>query len=205
MLDGVQDDVCAGQGSVWTAFDLRKSCVRQIEEQRCCTITQSSIAARRYLFRVGPRYGRRACSVNHLRWLRMVWVDIRVLLRPGFPQQFLWIVSTDPIDIWGEYDTSLAVQFLEVAHYVDGSRWLQFLCSKPTVLFMSTMVRPLASYSLLNWSVSAVSSLHVITDVEMRCLIKPVKQKCPILSQFYEGYVIVVWRFQYGQERRQWE
>ena len=31
MLDGVQDGEYAGQGSVWTAFDLGKSCVRQIE------------------------------------------------------------------------------------------------------------------------------------------------------------------------------
>ena len=32
MLDGVQDGEYAGQGSVWTAFDQWKSCVRQIEK-----------------------------------------------------------------------------------------------------------------------------------------------------------------------------
>ena len=36
-------------------------------------------------------------------------------------------------------------------------------------------------------------------------LIQPHKWKCPILSQFYGGYVIHVWHFRYGQERRQWE
>ena len=43
----------------------------------------------------------------------------------------------------------------------------------------------LASYSLMRWSVSAMSSLHMITDVQMRGLIKSHKWKCPILSQFY--------------------
>ena len=32
MVGGVQDGEYAGQSSVWTAFDLRKSCVRQIEK-----------------------------------------------------------------------------------------------------------------------------------------------------------------------------
>ena len=32
MLDGVPDGEYAGQGSVWTAFDLGKCCVRQIEK-----------------------------------------------------------------------------------------------------------------------------------------------------------------------------
>ena len=32
MLDGVQDGEYAGQGSVWTAFDLRKTRVRKIEK-----------------------------------------------------------------------------------------------------------------------------------------------------------------------------
>ena len=41
----------------------------------------------------------------------------------------------------------------------------------------------LTSYSLLEWSVSAMSSLQVIGDVQMRGLIKPHKWKCPVLSQ----------------------
>ena len=31
MFDGVQDGEYSGQGSVWTAFDLGKSCLRQID------------------------------------------------------------------------------------------------------------------------------------------------------------------------------
>ena len=34
MLDWVPDGEYAGQGSVWTAFDVWKSCVRQIEKER---------------------------------------------------------------------------------------------------------------------------------------------------------------------------
>ena len=39
----------------------------------------------------------------------------------------------------------------------------------------------LASYSLLKWSVSAMSSLQVIIDVQKRGLIWPHKWKCIIL------------------------
>ena len=48
-------------------------------------------------------------------------------------------------------------------------------------------------------------SLQVITDVQMRGLIKPNKWKWSILSQFHKGYVIHIWKFRYGQECRQWE
>ena len=50
-----------------------------------------------------------------------------------------------------------------------------------------------------------MSSLQVITDVQMRGLIKPHKWKYPILSQFHEGYVTHVWQFRYRQGCRQWE
>ena len=50
-----------------------------------------------------------------------------------------------------------------------------------------------------------MSSLQVITDVQMRGLIKPHKWKCPIVSQFHKGYVTHARQFRYGQERRQWE
>ena len=49
----------------------------------CWDVNQWSLGAHRCLFRMGPRYGRRACSVNHLRRLRMVCVDIRALWHPG--------------------------------------------------------------------------------------------------------------------------
>ena len=63
----------------------------------------------------------------------------------------------------------------------------------------------LASYFLLELGVSAMSSSQVITNVQMRGLIKPHKWKCPILSQFNGGYVIHIWHFRYGQERRPWQ
>ena len=50
-----------------------------------------------------------------------------------------------------------------------------------------------------------MSSLQVITDIQMRGLIKPHWWKCPILSQFHKGYLIHAWQFRYGQERREWE
>ena len=53
--------------------------------------------------------------------------------------------------------------------------------------------------------VCVMTSLHVITDVQMCGLIQPHKWKRPILDQFHEGYIIHVWQFRYRQERRQWE
>ena len=85
-------------------------------------VTQWGLVARRCLCRMGPRCGRRASSVNRLRWLRMVCVDIWALWRPGFPPQFLWVVSTDLIVVWRDYTNLLTVWFLGVTHYVDGSR-----------------------------------------------------------------------------------
>ena len=38
----------------------------------------------------------------------------------------------------------------------------------------------------------SMSSFRLITDVQMRDFMKPHKWKCPILSQFHEGYVIHV-------------
>ena len=63
----------------------------------------------------------------------------------------------------------------------------------------------LASYSLLEWSVSTMSSLQVITDVQMHVLIKLHKWKCPILGQLHENFVNHIWQFWYGQERRKRE
>ena len=96
-------------------------------ERKGIVHNQWTLAARRWLFRTGPRYGRGVHSVNRLRWLRMVCMDIHALWLPGFPQQFLWMGSTDPIGLWGEYANSLTAHFWEVSHYVDGPRWSQFL------------------------------------------------------------------------------
>ena len=76
---------------------------------------------------MGPRYSRRARSVTRLRWLRMVSVDIRALWRFGVPATVLWMVITDLTGVWGIYGNPLTTWFLEVVHYVDGSRWSQSL------------------------------------------------------------------------------
>ena len=55
----------------------------RLKNKRRCTITRWSLAAHRGLFRMGPRYDRRARSQNRLRWLAMVWMGIRALWRPG--------------------------------------------------------------------------------------------------------------------------
>ena len=72
----------------------------RLRKERRCTVTQWNLVARHCLFRMGPRYGRRAPSINRPRWFRMVCVDIRALWRSVFLQQFLWMVSTDPIGVW---------------------------------------------------------------------------------------------------------
>ena len=123
MLDGIPDDEYAGQGSVWTAFDLRKSCVRQIEKGKalyrnlvepCSTpLAIQDMAS--------------ICTVSCLRFLRMsVWILRRYEVQ-GFWQYFLWMVSTDPIVVWDKYANSLSAWLFEVAHYVGGSRWSQSL------------------------------------------------------------------------------
>ena len=56
----------------------------KLRKWRRCTVNQWSFVARRCLFRMRPRYCRRVCSVNRLRWLRVVCVDIRALWRPDF-------------------------------------------------------------------------------------------------------------------------
>ena len=182
----------------------------RLKKERHYTVTKKSLVAHHCLFRMGPRYGHWVRSVNCLRWLRIVCVDIRALWCPAFLQQFLWMVSTDPIGVWGQYANPLTAWFLGVAHYVDGSRWFQSLvgdasttCCVWHIETSGTLCsaqagsqhthcpvsvddgEALASCSLLEWSVSAMSSLHVITDVQMCGLIKPHKWKCPILSQFH--------------------
>ena len=55
----------------------------RLRRERRSTITWWSLAARCSLFRMGPRYGRQAHSVNRLRWLRMICVVIWALWRLG--------------------------------------------------------------------------------------------------------------------------
>ena len=97
----------------------------RMRTERHCTLTQWSHAARRCLFRMGPRYGRPACRVNRLRWLHVICVDIGAWWHPAF-------FATVPVDdhhgshmCLRRICNPLMAWFLEVAHYVDGSRWLQ--------------------------------------------------------------------------------
>ena len=193
-------------------------------------VTQWGLVAHHCLCRIGPRYGGRTSSVNRLRWLRIVCVDIWALWRPGFLPQFLWVVSTDLIVVWRDYTNPLTVWFLEVAHYVDDSKWSKSLVGVVSTTWLWCVAHwnvwrhlqfqsRFAAYplsflcrrrggpgkSFFVGSVSAMSSLHVITDVQMRGWIKLWKWKCPILSQIHDGYVIHVWHLRYGQELRQWE
>ena len=87
----------------------------RLRKEMCYTVTQWSLEARRCLLRMGPRYGRLARSVNGLRWLRLVCVDIRALWCPAVSITVLvWSpsVSIDPIGVWGEYVNPLTAWFL---------------------------------------------------------------------------------------------
>ena len=109
------------------------------------------------------------------------------------------MVSTDPIGVWGEYANPVTVWFLVLTHYVVGFRWLLCvahwhieqsgaMCSPQAGLqhthcsFSVEDGEALVSYSLLEWNVSAMSSLQVITDLQMRGLIKLHKWKFHILK-----------------------
>ena len=76
MLDEIPDGEYAGQSRVFTAFDLGKSCVRQIEKGKALYRNKVEPCST-------PLPIDRARSVNRLRWLHMVCVDIRVLCRLG--------------------------------------------------------------------------------------------------------------------------
>ena len=107
-------------------------------------------------------------GIRHAVWrpLCMVCRNIRTLWRPGVSATVLVDSLINPIGIWGEYANSVMA-------------WSAYPLSFPCPRWWG-----LGSYSLLEWSVSAMSSLQMITDVRVRGLIKPHKWKCPILCQF---------------------
>ena len=94
------------------------------------SITQWSLAARRCLFRWGPWCGRRTRSVNRLRRLRMVCVDIWALWRPRASATVL----VDGLHRSHSYANPVMVWFLEVAHYVVGSRCSQSLLGDVSII-----------------------------------------------------------------------
>ena len=67
MLDGVQDGECAGQGSVWTAYDLGKSCVRQTKKGKALYRHPMEPCSTPLSVEDGAGYSHWACSVNGLR------------------------------------------------------------------------------------------------------------------------------------------
>ena len=126
-------------------------------------------------------------SVNRLKWLCMFIVDIRALWRPGVSA----LALVDGLHWSRRCLRRICQSFdgVELAHYVDGSRWSQSLVydvSTTELLFVVDWniwryrCRPqagllhthcpssvddaetLASYSLLEWNVSSMSSLQVI-------------------------------------------
>ena len=141
-----------------------------------------------------------------------------------FLQQFLWTAFTDSIVFLGETANPSTAWFLGVATawvFPGGSDLLytmsqphnccvwpietcDAICSPQAGLlhtycpFSVDDGEALGNYSLLEWSASAMSSLQMITYVQIFGLIKPHKGKCPILRQFHEGYVIYVWQFRCG-------
>ena len=143
----------------------------------------------------GPTpYGRRARSVNRLIWLRMVCVDIRTLWRPGASETVL----VDSLH-WSRRCRCLRQKCQSCDDVIPGSSPLRggsnlwqamsqpqncchietsgAICTPQVGLqhtqspFSVDEDDALASYYLLEWSVSAISSLQMITNVQMHGLI----------------------------------
>ena len=57
-------------------------------------------------------------------WSLWIFGHYNVLV---FQQQFLWMVSTEPLGVWSEYANPLMACLLGVAHNMDGSRLSQSL------------------------------------------------------------------------------
>ena len=62
---------------------VSRTCLQSRACQLRCAVTQWSLDACQGLIRTGLWYGHGARRPNCLRWLRMVWVEIVVLPRPG--------------------------------------------------------------------------------------------------------------------------
>ena len=231
MLNGVQGGEYTDHRSVWTAFDLGKSCVKQIKKGKalCRNPMDPCITPLPILEGTAIQSSGIRCKLPEMITHGMCGYS-------GVTtswQYSLWMVSTEVIGVWGEYANPLTVWFLGVAHYVGGSRWSQSLAGNVSTVDLLCVVHwniscylqssnwfaafPLTFFCRRWWGPSKLfilclnevfrkmSSLQVITDIQMHGLTKPHKCQCPILSQFHEGYVIHVWQLRYGQERGQWE
>ena len=170
MLDEVPHGEYAGQSSVWTAFELGNTCVRQIEDGTVLYRSPRHCAARHCLFKMGPRYSRRARSVNRLRLLRMVCVNVWAWWRPGVPPTVLvdglrWShmclrricqsfegVALEGSPLRGGWFQVVPISFRRCLNHiivVCGTlkrlmpfAFLKLVCNIPTVLSLSKMVKP---------------------------------------------------------------
>ena len=141
----------------------------RFRKEKRCTATQWSLAARRCLFRMGPRYGHWAHSVNRLRLLRMAYMDIRLLWRHGVSainhaddlylsyrcwrrkcQSFDGVVpGGSTLRGWFQVVPISCRRCLNHSIVVRGtlkrlppSAALRLICSTPIILSLSTMIRP---------------------------------------------------------------
>ena len=118
MLAGMQNGEYTDQSSVWTAFDLSGEVL--------CEADWEGTALYRHPVKLCSRpirsSGTQCKSPELVTHGLCPRYDVVVFL-----QQFLWMASTDPRGVWGEYANPLKMWFLGVAHYVHGSRRSQSL------------------------------------------------------------------------------
>ena len=164
-------------------------------------------------------------------WLRMACVDIRALWRPGFLQQFLWMVSAM---VSHRCLRRICPSFDGVVP--GGSplrgcfRVVPISCRRCLNHRLTCCVWHIGSSGIICSPKADLQHTHIPFSVEdceaqqvipcgnevflqwpaytqlrsvdqMHGLTKPHEWKCPILSQFHDDYVIHVWHFRYGQER----
>ena len=90
-------------------------CSQLVARQPGLSASHYSRAARHFLFRMGPRCGHLARSVNRLRQFRMVCVNIQAFWRPGVIAKVL-VGGPHRIGVWGEYANPVTVWFVPSRH-----------------------------------------------------------------------------------------
>ena len=121
MLEEVPDGEYVGQGIVWTAFDVGKSCVRQIEQGTALYHNLVEPCSTPLPIQDGTSLRSSGTQCNRRRWLHIVCGDNRALWRPGVSVTVLldalhWSHSWRPI----RQSSDGVVP--EITHHVDGSR-----------------------------------------------------------------------------------
>ena len=176
MLEEVPDGEYVGQGIVWTAFDVGKSCVRQIEQGTALYHNLVEPCSTPLPIQDGTSLRSSGTQCNRLRWLHIVCGDNRALWRPGVSVTVLLDALHWSHRRWRPIRQSSDGEVPEITHHVDGSRWSQSLVGDVSTTDLLCVA---------HWN--TMSSLHVITDVQMRGLTKPRKWKRPILGQLLKS------------------